>query len=966
MNKKHVSKVGKYIGMACLLFACAMVQSCRDEYYFDDTEPDFLGSSIYDYLKENDFTLFVKIIDDLKYAEVLDKTGSKTLFVADDKAFMEGIEKAWGIKDTADLTIAQKRIILNNAMLDNAYLLEMLSKMQSTGTNAEPVPGQCVRRETSMSVVDSVPLFYYKDMPGNNPDWDIFKDGNARLALDATPTLMLHFIKDYLYQETVTEGDLQKILRKDNASWEDMYFYDKKVIKEKSDVTCKNGYVHQLDGLLIPPSNMAEELRKNGESLARNNDGTINDEALDSTTLIFNRMLDRFSVPVPIDKDGSFAETYYFRFPDRVDEQLYEKKYYVQGKLASYTDINNVPHNAVGTLLFDPGWNAYNGEGLTKERDMAAIFAPSDKAFVSYFTEDGSGKELIKRYADDVEGNDDINKGLLAAIDSIPLDLLESLLNNHMQVSFVSSVPSKFRNIVNDARDALGLEWSQIKKPILANNGVIYVTDRVYKPARFVSVIAPVMLNDTLFVFNRMIEDEGYDSYLLSMQNKFSLVVTADGAMRYYDPYTERRRGARKIYQFRRVDTKDKTTGVINSSVKAKELTQAYNSSNNSYGTITEGNDIADGLLKKLYKEILEYNIVLGDMNSDDDREGNRKYYMSKGYGGVKVERDDKGFVTKIAGGRELQQNIMLPLACAPVEKENGRTFQLAGALMQPATQTVREVLMDSLFTGKCFQRFYYDLCLPDNKVLNELYRAEPDSTRPKNQDDYNKQFRIFNDANLVSVFDTYHYTVYVPTADALEKAYSQGLKTWEDLAEECEEIEELKKTEPEKAAERLKAVKADAELIAKFVRYHFQDNSVFVDNPRHSFATNMGGGKYDYDYTVEYSTAAVNNTTNRFSKVLVQTDEAENTIAVRGDFGEKDNTPLRDCENVCRVINTNPDMENKSYNVMTRDVDFMASGEIRTSSYAVVHLIDNFLVYGGEGGIYDAENKQFIKYIEK
>ena len=41
MNKKHVSKVGKYISMACLLFVCATVQSCRDEYYYDEDEEFF-------------------------------------------------------------------------------------------------------------------------------------------------------------------------------------------------------------------------------------------------------------------------------------------------------------------------------------------------------------------------------------------------------------------------------------------------------------------------------------------------------------------------------------------------------------------------------------------------------------------------------------------------------------------------------------------------------------------------------------------------------------------------------------------------------------------------------------------------------------------------------------------------------------------------------------------------------------
>ena len=969
MNKKHVSKVGKYISMACLLFACVVVQSCRDEYYYDDREPDFLGSSIYNYLKEQgDFTLFLKVIDDLQYGEVLAKTGSKTLFVADDKAFMEGIEKEWGITDYAELTTAHKRIILNSAMLDNAYLLEMLSKMQSTGTNAEPVPGQCVRRETSASVVDTIGLFPYKNLPKNNPDWDIFKDGSVRLALDATPSLMLHLVQDFLYQETVDESDLQAIVSNPNANWNDIYIYDKRVIKEKSDVTCKNGYVHQLDGLLIPPSNMAEELRKNGEEVsAKLEKGAFTLEDVDSTTYIFSRMLDRFAVPVPIDKNSDVAETYYFRYPERVGEQLYEKKYYVEGKMTAYEDVDGTPHNAVGSLIFNPGWNAYEAEGTKKERDMAAIFAPSDKALITYFTQ-GLGKELITQYGWDIEDNLDytkgLDKGLFQAIDSIPLDVLEKLVNNHMQVSFVSTVPSKFRNIVDDARDALGIVESDLAKTMLANNGVVYVTNRVYRPARFASVIAPVMLSDSLYVFNQMIESEGYDSYLLSMQNKFGLVVTSDSNMFYFDPKTERTRGDRKIYKFMRVDIPNAQTGTIESSVKVKECTQVYDTKTKTYGNITEQKDYYTGNVSDLYKEILEYNIVKGNLNDSTDCKEGRKYYESKGYGSIKVQRgiDGTGLVSAIAGGRELQQGVMIPLACEASEKENGWTFQLAGSLMQPPTQSVLDVFTDTLdsFTGKCFNRFYRDLCVPNTVVLETILGPES-----KNKQEWDK-FRVFDngDNKVVKMFNTFNYTVYVPTEQALEIAYSQGLKTWEQLATECNEIIAMSKNDPQRK-EREAQLKADAYLIAKFVRYHFQDGAVFVDNPRHAQTTQRGQGKYDYDYTVEYSTSALNDSTNRFSKVVIQTDVAKNTIAVRGDFGEDDDELLENCANVCYVINTDPTAENKKFNVMTRDIIFSGS-TISTSSYAVVHLIDNFLVYGGRGGIYDAQKQQFITYTGK
>ena len=65
-----------------------LATSCREDYYLDEEEPTWLGESIYDFLNEDGkYTYFVRLIEDLDYAEVLAKTGSKTLFVVDDATF---------------------------------------------------------------------------------------------------------------------------------------------------------------------------------------------------------------------------------------------------------------------------------------------------------------------------------------------------------------------------------------------------------------------------------------------------------------------------------------------------------------------------------------------------------------------------------------------------------------------------------------------------------------------------------------------------------------------------------------------------------------------------------------------------------------------------------------------------------------------------------------------------------------
>ena len=64
------------------------------------------------------FTYFLRVINDLDYKDVLQRTGSKTLFVADDNAFKKGIKEKWGFDEYSQLTAAHKRMILYGAMLD--------------------------------------------------------------------------------------------------------------------------------------------------------------------------------------------------------------------------------------------------------------------------------------------------------------------------------------------------------------------------------------------------------------------------------------------------------------------------------------------------------------------------------------------------------------------------------------------------------------------------------------------------------------------------------------------------------------------------------------------------------------------------------------------------------------------------------------------------------------------------------
>ena len=170
----------------CVAFLFVLT-SCHENYVLDEREPEWLGSSIYDYLKdEGCYTNFVRLIDDLNYAEVLAKTGSKTLFVADDETFDAFYkDNEWGVSTYASLTTAQKKLLLNSNMLNNVYYTDMLARIEG------PVEGKCVRRTTALSVMDSVEWVIAADMPATD-FWDVpRKKGRMLLLKDNTAAPMV-------------------------------------------------------------------------------------------------------------------------------------------------------------------------------------------------------------------------------------------------------------------------------------------------------------------------------------------------------------------------------------------------------------------------------------------------------------------------------------------------------------------------------------------------------------------------------------------------------------------------------------------------------------------------------------------------------------------------------------------------------------------------------------------------------
>ena len=291
----------------CVLSLGGWMMACSDDYKWDNENPSYLNSSIYDCLKEKgNYTNFIRLIDDLNYADVLAKTGSKTLFVADDDAFKTFYaSNNWGVGSYEQLSTSQKKLILNSAMVNNAYLLEMMS------STVGPEPGLCLRRETAADVLDSVPHFNGDQLPTNyNPDdfdyWARFRvpsKGGIYMALDNSNQMMTHFLAQQMANKKITDKDFSIIVGQERSK-NDAFIYDSKVLEQN--ITCQNGYVNRLDKVLITPQNMAEMMRTNGK------------------TDIFSHMMDRFSAPF---YDAELTARYRLLYGNSVDS-VWQKRYF--------------------------------------------------------------------------------------------------------------------------------------------------------------------------------------------------------------------------------------------------------------------------------------------------------------------------------------------------------------------------------------------------------------------------------------------------------------------------------------------------------------------------------------------------------------------------------------------------------------------------------------------------------------
>lgn len=850
-TKKEMLKSGwRSAAAAVALSACLLNFTACDKYDLDQNDPAGWGASIYSYLADDGhYTNTVRLIDDLGLRETLAKTGSKTMFVADDDAFARFYSNnKWGVHSYEQLSLSQKKLLLLGAMVNSSYQVDDLASLEG------PIEGKCMRRLSSVTTFDSVAVVRTQDLPNMTPEaqvwnktWKKFAGRNEVLLMnDMTVTPMLHFIERQMANNKITNDDYNFLYN---------YTTDRKpgdasvngVNMIQQNIKCSNGFIHKMAEVVMPLENMAQIINSKPQAS------------------IYSKLLERFAAPYYIGKDN--VDFYNDMYKTNVDS-IFQKRYFSkwsQGGTENRVDDGNGLHSSE-ELAFDPGWNTYCTSAevtssspleVALQRNMGVMMVPSDAAMQDYW-DNGPGKVLKNQYG---------------TWDNVPTKVVKELINNNMQSDFIGTcVPSKFSSILNDANDPMGVTKESIDSVWLACNGAVYLTNKVFSPTSFVSVLYPAVVNESMRIIDWAVTKCQYNVYLNSLNSYYSFFIPSNTALLSYVDPASYGRSDTELWRFH-YDEKQNTVwaGVYKYDVATREVGDS----------IEEVRD--EGRIQSRLKDVLDNHIVIGNV------EDGNTYYKTKGGQEIKVNNARAG-----VGGMTVEGSLQLNETFEPLRvsyiydqtaQGNGKCYILDGEPIMTTRKTTIDLLREhdemSEFTS----------LLEGSALIEQIH---------------DKKYACAGDN--ISTFNTYNYTVYVPTNESILALQAAGkLPTWDKVAEEQE-------------AGQLQAATQDSLAIENFLQYHIQDGALFIGakpQPQDGYETALIGS--NGKFVKLYSTLTNND-------IIVKTSASDTAPAkvVKGDG---------------------------TYNLMARE--YILNNEDRdnasglyTASTAVIHLIDKPLIH--------------------
>lgn len=461
------------------LFIAIFLAGCKDEPDKYD-RPDWLKGKLYSQMLEiPELSTFCRCIELVGYDEVIDVSGSYTVFAPSNDAFNTYFSNNPNYNSIEDIPLAELSRIVKYHIIQDQWTKVQLRKLDIDGwidtmdlTNNLP---RGFKRETLLKDENQnigVKWVYGK---GATITDTLSADIVRRLATDSRKYVPI-FYSEYFTINDIPASDYQFYFDRPFDAPEDLYFAGAKITSDE--IFAENGFVFVIDRVISPLRNAYE--------IISNNSGT-------DSYIKFRDLINEFP-----------------RFSFNQQKTEAQEGVDLGLKVDSLFDLSfpDLAFNLTNEMTTPPA-GSYGLPSNVSVRYHHGLVAPSDQAI----------ENLINEYF--------MVPGGWGSLENAPANIRQIIANTHM--SQYEVFPTSFENgFLNGEMDIVTIDQSDIIHQEFGSNCTFIGVKNVIIPRAFSSVTGPVYLRPGYSKLMGVIEETGILPLLKKPDNNYSFFVESD------------------------------------------------------------------------------------------------------------------------------------------------------------------------------------------------------------------------------------------------------------------------------------------------------------------------------------------------------------------------------------------------------------------------------------------------------
>lgn len=432
-----------------------------------------LGSTFRILESRGNFTSFIKALDRSGYRRLVDGGGLVTVFAPDDAAFGSYLQKKYGTTDVDQVPVEELTLLVGCHMIQFAYTTEdfLSFSMVSSDDGTDTGDGSCYKYKT----YGRPAIEEYTD-PLNRRKVKIFSR-EKYMPVFSTRMFAKRGISD-------AEGDYRLLFPDVNWQGADDRLYAGNAAVTESGIPTDNGYLYIVDKVMEPARTIYKELSDNSSSV----DYSLCKGLFDRVSLY------KYDAAVSKNYAGASGDSlfyfYHWKEPLRMSE---------------------IPEIA-------SEWTYHDESGVVFDRGLRYAnncFLPQDDVL----------KEYLKNYFSEygTQTQEDF-------LDLIPKNAIYHFLRAHVYGTRDLILPSELNMspVVGVNGEHFNLSTSELKDVRYCSNGVIYGMDKIFEPAVFTRLTAPLFRYPQFSFYARAFNTKNMYQQTVDVNNRFSLFIQND------------------------------------------------------------------------------------------------------------------------------------------------------------------------------------------------------------------------------------------------------------------------------------------------------------------------------------------------------------------------------------------------------------------------------------------------------